>query len=78
VVVKAPGREQVTLVIVDSRDLSALRSDTPSALRSVRPYARTDSSAYSLNCGDNVAVQEAVQRRRRTAAMPGKSSLAVP
>jgi hypothetical protein len=47
VIVKAPEREEVTLVIVDSRDLSALRWDTPSALRSVRSYAWTDSSAES-------------------------------
>ena len=34
--------------------------------------------ACSLNNEDNLAVQEAVQPGRRTAAMPGKSSLAGP
>jgi|SRR5580700_6034637 hypothetical protein len=38
----------------------------------------TPAHAYSLNCGDNVAVQEAVQPRRRTATVSGKSSSAGP
>jgi len=37
----------------------------------------TSGSACSLNYEDSVAVQEAVQPRRRTTTMPGKSSLQV-
>jgi hypothetical protein len=64
--------------------ISGMSWVTPLRLPPVRETAsgmsalQTRTHACSLNYGDNVAVQEAVQPRRRTAVMPGKSSLTDP